>query len=147
MTAPVVEGRTHLLPPRYLELLRSRREPPTIAARDGNEFLVHLPVPAPGPPTAAPGMPLNETFWSTEAKLAFMAEAGIDVSVLSLGNPWLDFVAPEEAVEYATALNEDFEKVAAGSSGRFFALGVLPTAAGAAACAAEVDRLAAHPHM
>lgn len=147
MGAPVIDVHTHLLPARYLELLRSRSEPPMIASRDAGEFLVHLPVPFVGPPASAPGMPITENFWSPEAKLAFMAEAGIDVSVLSLGNPWLDFVAADEAVGYASALNADFEQVAAESSGRFFALGVLPTAAGAGACAAEIDRIAAHPHM
>lgn len=147
MGAPVIDVHTHLLPPRYLELLRSRSEPPMISSRDAGEFLVHLPVPSAGPPASGPGMPITENFWSPEAKLAFMAEAGIDISVLSLGNPWLDFVAAGEAVEYATALNEDFEHIAADSSGRFFALGVLPTAAGAGACAAEVDRIAAQPHM
>ena len=146
MGAPVIDVHTHLLPPRYLELLRSRSEPPMIAGREAGEFLVHLPLPFTGPPANAPGMPLTDNFWSPEAKLAFMAQAGIDISLLSLGNPWLDFVAEEEAVDCASALNDDFEQIAAESPGRFFTLGVLPAAAGPVACAAEVDRIAAHPH-
>ena len=145
MGAPVIDVHTHLLPPRYLELLRSRSEPPMIAGREAGEFLVHLPLPFTGPPANAPGMPLTDNFWSPEAKLAFMAQAGIDISLLSLGNPWLDFVAEEEAVDCASALNDDFEQIAAESPGRFFTLGVLPAAAGPVP-AAEVDRIAAHPH-
>ena len=147
MTAPVIDVHTHLLPPQYLDLLRSRSEPPMIVDRGGTEFLVHLPVPSPGPPADGPGMPVTDAFWSPDTKIAFMDEAGIDVSVLSLGNPWLDFVTPDEAVSYAASLNAEFEQTAASSGGRFFALGVVPTAAGADASSSEVDRIAEQPHM
>lgn len=35
---------------------------------------------------------------------------GIDVSIVSLANPWLDFLEPEEAVEAAFELNLDVQK-------------------------------------
>jgi predicted TIM-barrel fold metal-dependent hydrolase len=80
-----------------------------------------------------------------EYKLAYMEQHGIDLSVLSLGNPWVDFMEPVEAAWWASSLNEELESVCAARP-QFRALGVLPMQDVAAACA-ELGRLAALPHI
>src|SRR6185437_4479589 len=57
------------------------------------------------------GRPIDSTYWSWEAKREFMRQHGIDVSVVSLANPWLDFVAPSEAAEAARRVNDEMERV------------------------------------
>jgi predicted TIM-barrel fold metal-dependent hydrolase len=146
MAAKVIDVHTHLYPPRYMELMRERSEVPRVVRRDGNDYLVILPG-EDGDDFIDSGRLMDRSYWSPEAKLEFMDDSGIDIGVLSLANPWLNFLSAQEAVRWAVDVNDDFERICAESGGRFFALGTLPTPAGVEACIAELERISRLPHI
>lgn len=75
-----------------------------------------------------------------------MDRHGIRTSVLSLANPWLDFLPLEEQIRQATLLNDDMETLCRGSNGRFLAFGVVPQDSTTAV--EEVERLSSGlPHV
>jgi aminocarboxymuconate-semialdehyde decarboxylase len=140
----VIDLHSHLYPPRYMDLLRGRSEAPRVIERGAKEYLAVLPG---RDDRADAGRLIDPSYWSTEAKIAFMDRSGIDVSVVSPPNPWLYFLPADQAIEMARLLNQDLEQMARASGGRLFALGVLPTTADAAACVAELERIAALAHL
>ncbi|EMC97925.1 hypothetical protein BAUCODRAFT_31931 [Baudoinia panamericana UAMH 10762] len=81
--------------------------------------------------------------------VAFMLIAsrhGIDKSVLSLANPWLDFLPSDTAAETARQINDDVERMCAEHEGKLYAFGTLPLSAPAREVVQEVERLASLPH-
>ena len=146
MVIKVIDIHTHLYPPRYMELMRERSDIPRVERRDGNDYLVILPG-EDKDEVSDSGRLMDVSYWSPDAKLEFMDDSGIDISVLSLANPWLDFLPAQEAVRWAVAVNDDFERISAESGGRLFALGTLPSPAGVEACIAELERISKHPHI
>ncbi len=140
-----IDVHTHVYLPRYRDLLRDRTAVPRIAGNGDDLRLIILPGEDAEASTAA-GRPIGGEYYSPERKIAYMDAHDIAVSVLSLANPWLEFVAAAEAPAIATALNEDMEGWCEASAGRFYGFGVLPVTA-PEACAAEVDRIAALQHM
>ena len=71
---------------------------------------------------------------------------GIDISVVSLANPWLDFLEPDTALHTAQQINDDMNMACAknneyNSSCKLFTFGCLPLSAPAAQIVAEVERL------
>jgi predicted TIM-barrel fold metal-dependent hydrolase len=66
---------------------------------------------------------------------------GIAVSLVSLANPWLEFMPAEDAATVAPDLNDEIAAWCAAGQGRLASLGVLPVT-NPAACAAEAERLA-----
>lgn len=145
MKPKVIDVHTHLYPPRYLELMRDRLEVPKVVRREDNDFLVILP--GEDDIQNCTGRRMDEAYTSIESKLQYMDDSGIDVSVLSLANPWLDFLSAQEAVKWAIAVNDDFERLAANSKGRLLALATLPTSAGVEACLTELVRVSSHQHV
>ncbi|KAL2181874.1 amidohydrolase [Thermothelomyces heterothallicus CBS 202.75] len=153
----VVDIHTHMYPPEYVELLSSRTTIPLVrtfpsSSPDPRLILLESEIPSleraladPGAPL--PGRPLTKHFTSLPAKLAFMARHGIDTSVLSLANPWLDFLpATEEAGRTARRINDSFEAMCAAHPGRLFFFGTLPLTAPPPAILESVAHLAALPH-
>ena len=131
----IVDIHTHYYPPSYLDRLRANSAPPRLAPTpDGERFIIFADEREP-----AAGRPFGAVYASIPAKLAYMDRHGIDVSVLSLGNPWLDFMAPAEASEWAPRLNDELDALCAAEP-RLRAFGVLPLQAVPAACA-EAQRL------
>lgn len=76
-----------------------------------------------------------------------MATHNIRTSVLSLANPWLDFLPAEEAAHWATKVNDEFEDICADSGGRLFAFGCLPVSASTDEVCKEIWRLKTLPHI
>jgi predicted TIM-barrel fold metal-dependent hydrolase len=86
-----------------------------------------------------------------------MDKHGIDCSVISLANPWLDFIGEEQASEWAQKINNDLESTCAQVNNataqpdklpRLFAFGTLPLGATQqVAVAEEVHRISALPHI
>ena len=62
-------------------------------------------------PTSAIGRPIGEEYFSVEEKLRYMDRHGIAISVMSLANPWLDFLPKHDAVAMSTLLNDDLQEV------------------------------------
>ncbi|EIW82359.1 amidohydrolase 2 [Coniophora puteana RWD-64-598 SS2] len=111
--APLVDVHTHVYLPRYADALRARKDAPRIASLDiggrTEERLLILD----GEPAA--GRPVGPQYWDREEKLKFMRRHNIDVSIVSLANPWLDFLSPDEAIRLANDLNVDMDAYCAGS--------------------------------
>ncbi len=61
--------------------------------------------------TTAVGRPIGKEYFDTAAKIAFMDTHNIGQSIISLANPWLDFLKAAEARDMATRLNDDMEQV------------------------------------
>lgn len=132
----VIDVHSHIYPPAYLELLGGRREIPRVDTRDGKSWFVIFPE-----EERTGGRPIEPPMSSLDAKLAFMDEAGIDQTVVSLGNPWLDPLPGRDSIDWARRINADLAGLEADSGGRVHALGILPNATpeDAAAMAREVD--------
>lgn len=135
----IVDIHTHVYLPSYLDRLRANPAPPRVAAGpDGDRFVIFEEEHSPGG-----GRRFGPEYSSAAAKLAYMDRHGIDVSVISLGNPWVDFMAPAEATAWAARLNDELDTLCADQP-RLRAFGVLPLQDVAAACE-EVERLLARP--
>jgi aminocarboxymuconate-semialdehyde decarboxylase len=81
-------------------------------------------------------------YWDVEQKMAFMDRHNISTSVISLANPWLDFIDDGDfAIDMAVQINDWFEETCARHNGRLYAFGVLPMKASIQSIQAEIRRL------
>lgn len=126
----IIDVHTHFYPPSYLTLLRSRTTVPYIhePRSGGPARLVILPSDAAAPDQDARGRPVDSSYSDIGVKLAFMRLHGLDSAILSLANPWLDFVAAtngpagagikgENSQEaWAQKVNDEMEEICAVSN-------------------------------
>ncbi|KAJ7284026.1 amidohydrolase 2 [Mycena rebaudengoi] len=130
MTSRLIDIHTHVYLPRYCSLLRSRTVVPRIlsSTREGKPddrllILDHEP---------SGGRPVGPQYWERSEKIKFMDQHGIDLSVVSTANPWLDFLPASEAKTLAAELNEDLEQYCSESPNlsptlkRLYGFGLLP---------------------
>ena len=136
---PVVDIHTHIYPPSYMKILESRSKVPYI--RSSRLIILPGEDKPTGHVTASPGRPVGADYYDISKKLSFMDQHGIDISVISLANPWLDFLPAEEAGEAARAINDEIEALCEESGGRLFAFGALPLSASPNVIVAEIGRL------
>ncbi|KAH8176172.1 amidohydrolase domain-containing protein [Sarocladium implicatum] len=136
--APVVDIHTHMYPPAYIKILESRTTIPLVRSfpQAPEPRLILLPAEASSlkealenPSAKPPGRPLTSHYASLAQKIHFMDTHGIGVSVVSLANPWLDFLAAEESGPMAKTVNEDFSSMCGEHPGRLFFFGTLPLSA------------------
>ncbi|GJN93532.1 hypothetical protein Rhopal_006589-T1 [Rhodotorula paludigena] len=140
----LVDVHTHIYTPTYVDLLRKRDQvPKVVRSNDGDERMILLKEEE-GKGASASGRPIGPQYWDRAEKIRFMDTHGIDVSVISLANPWLDFLPPDEAVHAASALNSEVQaycssygdaqaaesSFAAQTKKRLFAFGSLPLVPG-----------------
>jgi predicted TIM-barrel fold metal-dependent hydrolase len=118
MSPQVVDIHTHLYPSVYLDALRARTEPPRLIPSDEGDLFVIFP--------GEPGRIMDEEYSDVGRKLAFMDKAGIDQSVVSLGNPWLDPFDPARTLALARDLNDQFAALRDDTGARIVGMGVLP---------------------
>lgn len=137
----IVDVHTHVYTRAYLNRLRANTTVPRIVAGPGGDRFVIFAEEE----RREAGRPFGPEYASIAAKLAYMDRYDIDRSVISLGNPWVDFMAAAEAADWASRLNEELDALCRDQS-RLRAWGVLPLQDVAAACA-EAARLRAHPHL
>ena len=138
----IVDIHTHFYPRDYLDRLSQRTEiPKVVRDADGDHFVIF----ADEETAAGATRPIGEQFVRLEKKLEFMDQHGIDRAVISIGNPWVDFLEGEEAVTWANRLNDEVEQACAVQN-RFLGLGVVPFHSIDAACAV-VSRIDALPHV
>lgn len=132
-----------------MSLLRSRDKVPYVKSFPDNpsagERLVILP--AEDTESTSRGRPIGSEYYDVKEKLLFMDRHGIDISVISLANPWLDWLPSGEAAEIAKNVNDDVETLCSEHEGRLFAFGTLPLSAPAEQVVLEVERLATIKHM
>jgi len=131
---PIVDVHTHMYPPSYIKILESRNEIPMVRRFPGSNDprLILLSEEAEAlknDPTGAlriPGRPLTTHYASLDQKIHFMNTHKINISVISLANPWFDFVKPEEAGQIANSVNTEFSEMCAKHPGRLFFFAALP---------------------
>jgi aminocarboxymuconate-semialdehyde decarboxylase len=136
----VVDIHSHLYPASWISLLRSRHATPYIDSKANT--LVNRP--------GVIGKPLLANLHDVSTKIQFMDQHGIDVSVLSLGNPWLDFLTTEderaEAGRMASSINEEMESMCCDYEGRLYFFAVLPLTATISTVLDQIKTLSSHSH-
>ncbi len=134
----VVDVHSHFYPRWYLDLLEARPSIPRVSRDGGVERFVIFPEeeePGHG------GRVISEDYWSLESKLQYMDRFGIDQTILSLGNPWLDPFSEEEGLEVARQFNADFATLGSKTGGRILGMGAIP-GSGVANVAAVIREIA-----
>lgn len=138
----LIDIHTHFYPRDYLDRLSQRSEiPKVVRGAEGDHFVIF----ADEEKVAGATRPIGEHFVRLEKKLEFMDQHGIDRAVISLGNPWVDFLDGDEEISWATRLNDHVEQSCAAET-RFLGLGVVPMRSVEAACEA-VSRIDELPHV
>ncbi|CEI39414.1 hypothetical protein FVEN_g8638 [Fusarium venenatum] len=137
-SARVVDIHTHMYPPSYIQILESRSNIPLVRkfpqASDPRLILLEAEVKAleeatRDPDAKPPGRPLTSHYASLAQKVHFMDTHKIDISVISLANPWLDFLDPSESGSIAESVNQEFSRMCGEHPGRLFFFGTLPLTA------------------
>lgn len=144
--APLIDIHTHIYPPSYISLLSSRTQTPYIhtpSASTSPPRLIILPSDNDASiPLSKRGRPINSSYSSIPSKLAFMKTHQISTSIISLANPWLDWLPSSAAAKHATAINEEMESICAAHHPRLYFFATLPVSAPRAEIIAEIQRLA-----
>src|SRR5436189_4626652 len=108
---PLVDIHTHVYPPSYISLLQSRNSIPYIRAFPPSADLRLVILPAEDTESTSSGRPVGPAYYDISHKIAFMDTHGIDVSVISLANPWLDWLSADDAGPTAERINNELESL------------------------------------
>lgn len=68
----------------------------------------------------------SSAVFDLEKRIESMDRFGIDKEVISLSNPWVDFLDPERSVDLARVVNRELSKMVQKHPDRFVGLAVLP---------------------
>jgi predicted TIM-barrel fold metal-dependent hydrolase len=161
MAAPIVDIHTHVYTPAYLDMLRARKQVPYVhdPANGADSRLIILSSDEDAStPADQRGRPVDSSYSDIEVKLAFMRRHGITTSVISLANPWLDFLDVDDAQIWSERINNDLEETCAQVNSKtsteadgvktLYAFGALPLSApDASIIVNEITRLKTLPHM
>ncbi|KAI5807040.1 uracil-5-carboxylate decarboxylase [Geopyxis carbonaria] len=143
---PIVDIHTHVYTPFYMSHLRQRDTIPYVRSYPPNAELRLVILPGeddPSTPSTSHGRPIGPDYYDIAAKISFMDKHGIDISVLSLANPWLDvsLVSPTDVAAMAIKCNDELNDWCELYPGRLYAFGTLPMSGSAEEIVAEVKRL------
>ena len=148
---PVIDIHTHVYSSSYISLLRSRTTVPYLLdpfEKGASPRLLILPSDDdPSLPPGSRGRPIDPSYTDIGAKLNFMSTHHITASVISLANPWLDFLPPEEGPGWARMINDELEFTCNRNQGKLWAFATLPLSASPPDIVTEVDRLQTLPHI
>lgn len=139
--SPIVDIHTHVYPPSYISLLKSRSSIPYVRAFPPSSALRLVILPAEDTESTSRGRPVGPEYYDIAEKIKFMDTHSIDISVISLANPWLDWVPREEAGEAARAINDEVDAECAKYPGRLYAFATLPLSGGKEVIVDEIQRL------
>lgn len=148
-TSPLIDVHTHMYTPKYMKILQSRTEIPKIVkvqTPNGIEDRLVILPDEEKEHTTNIGRPIGREYWSVETKLQYMDNHGITHSVVSLANPWLDFLTGSAAEAVAQELNDELQSICEQSKGRLFGFATLPVR-NPAASIKEIQRLSKLPHI
>lgn len=146
----IIDIHTHTYPPSYIDLLASRTEVPYIhRPSDGSDprLIILSSDDDPSKPVEKRGRPLDASYSSWDEKFKFMKTHDIPISVVSLANPWLDFLPSETALQTAQQINNDLnaacdsQNVKDDPSQRLYAFASLPLSASPEKIISEIRRL------
>ena len=93
------------------------------------------------------GRPIDPSYSSIRDVLQFMDTHAIRTSILSLANPWLDFLPPSEGLDWANVVNKELNDFTTTSRGRIFAYATLPLSAPVPAILEAIDTLVQLPNI
>lgn len=157
MARPIVDVHTHIYPPSYVALLSSRNTVPYIhRPSDGSDprLIILASDDDPSRPLPQRGRPIDSTYSSWDRKRSFMRRHGITHSIVSLANPWLDFVEPSTALATAQQINNDLESTCSSNNTdpqqtvtKLHAFACLPLSAPSDQTVSEIHRLQSLPHI
>lgn len=141
----IVDVHSHIYLPRYVQMLRQRSSVPRVMTipQSSEERLIILPGEDREVSTNV-GRPIGPQYWDPAMKMSFMKSHGIRCSVVSLANPWLDFLGLEESARLATQLNEDMQEFCQDNSTddyKLYGFGCLPMLS-AKNAVSEIQRIA-----
>lgn len=152
----IIDVHTHTYPPSYIDLLASRTEVPYIyRPSDGSDpRLIILPSDddATKPPSKR-GRPVDVSYSSWDEKIKFMKTHDISISVVSLANPWLDFLPTSTALSTAQQINNDLNAACNSQNSknnptaRLYAFASLPLSATPDEITTEIQRLKSLSNM
>ena len=149
--APLVDVHTHIYPPSYISLLSNRTSTPYIHQPTSPSPLRLIILPSdddPAIPPSSRGRPIDESYSSIAKKLSFMRQHSINTSVISLANPWLDFLPSSTAVSAAITVNNELESICLRSPpGTLYFFGTLPLSAPIDDIISAISHLAKLPHL
>lgn len=146
----IVDIHTHMYPPQYIKMLESRCTIPLVRKfpQAPEPRLILLESELAGLDRAMndssakpPGRPLTSHFASLDQKIHFMDAHRINISVISLANPWLDFVDSSQAGPLAESVNKEFSDMCGKHHGRLFFFGTLPLTAPLEVLQASISHL------
>lgn len=140
-----IDVHTHMYLPSYMEVLKKRTEIPRVVTVEGQDRLVILPG-EDDEVTTATGRPIGREYWDVKAKLEYMDMHNIETSIISLANPWLDFLTGDAAASVAQELNDELQAMCEVSGGRLLGMATLPVRNPKAAVR-EVERIKTLSHM
>jgi predicted TIM-barrel fold metal-dependent hydrolase len=141
----LIDVHTHMYTPKYMKILQSRTEIPKVVIVNGENRLVILPDEEKEKTTTI-GRPIGKEYFSVETKLQYMDHHSISQSVISLANPWLDFISGAPAEAIAQELNDELESICEQSKNRLYGFATLPIR-NAEASVREVRRLKSLKHI
>lgn len=147
---PVIDIHTHMYPPSFIDLLKSRDTVPYIRPVPNSDTARLVILPGEDDQSKPPelrGRPIGPEYSDIKHKIAFMDHHDIDISVISLANPWLDFLPSTDAAPTAKKINDGMNELCALYPGRLFAFGTLPLSGTAPEIVAEVKRLKGLKYM
>ena len=150
MPSHMIDVHTHIYPPTYLSLLRSRIEVPYLLDPSDGSLPRLIILPSDDNPALPPnqrGRPVDASYSSISEKLKFMDAHKIRTSVVSLANPWLDFLSPSEGNDWAQRVNDELERISQSSGGRLYAFGTLPLSAPSSTIVDEIHRINRLSHI
>lgn len=134
----VVDIHTHMYPPSYVKILEARTAIPLVRSfpQASDPRLILLQAEAESledalrdPAAKPPGRPLTAHYTSLDQKIRFMDAHRIGVSVISLANPWLDFLDAAQSGGFGASVNREFSDMCGRHPGRLFFFGTLPLTA------------------
>jgi aminocarboxymuconate-semialdehyde decarboxylase len=150
---PTVDIHTHVYPPSYISLLRFRAATKTIPyiatfpeALDNHRLIILPGEDSPETPSTSRGRPIGPEYWEITEKIAFMDLHKIDTSVISLANPWLDFVEPSLAAKTAEDINNEINDLCTKYPGRLYYFATLPLSSVIPEIVQEIERLRSSKH-
>ncbi|ESZ96354.1 hypothetical protein SBOR_3286 [Sclerotinia borealis F-4128] len=145
-STPIVDIHTHIYPPSYIELLKSRDEIPYIRQFPPATEHRLVILPAEDTPSTSRGRPIGPEYYDIEQKIAFMNTHSINASIISLANPWLDWLPPTTALQTAHSINTEINHLCSLHPKRLYFFGTLPLSAPVSSILASITHLTTLPH-
>ncbi|KAF7930546.1 uncharacterized protein EAE98_004946 [Botrytis deweyae] len=128
-SVPIVDIHTHIYPPSYIELLKSRDEIPYIRQFPPAKEHRLVILPAEDTPSTSRGRPIGSEYYDISERIDFMNTHSIRTSIISLANPWLDWLPSTTALQTALSINSEINSLCALHPTRLYFFGTLPLSA------------------